>query len=180
MRRPTPPNHRRSARARCRGLVGFFEDVRRELHGGSTRNGVKHAMKLEVFQAVAGPLLARRPRDGVLDFTVGRYWVELKGRSRPEAGVNPAGGRLCRRVAARCDPCDAPAGAGTRHQGFGWYRLHYGNSPRGCVHAAKTEAIAMAEEVPARMGFSAVDDLARDVCVLSKRGRVLPDPNQSL
>lgn len=35
-------------RARCRGLVRFFEHVRRELHGGSTHNGVKHAMKFEM------------------------------------------------------------------------------------------------------------------------------------
>lgn len=54
------------------------------------------------------------------------------------------------------DPCDAPAGFRTSHPGFGKCWEHYGDTPKGCAHAAQLEAIVKAEHVASLMGFPVV------------------------
>ncbi len=56
-----------------------------KLHGGSTRNGVKHAAKLEMFHHVAGMMLSGRTlADPATNLVLSQRWVEIQGRAASE------------------------------------------------------------------------------------------------
>ncbi len=63
------------------------------------------------------------------------------------------GGEVCGAWRRDANACDAPAGLGTSHPGYGRCREHFGETPKGRGRAAELEAVAKAEHVAKLMGF---------------------------
>jgi hypothetical protein len=80
--------------------------------------------------------------------------------------VTPHRAAVCGGWRRAANACDAPAGWGTSHPGYGRCRLHFGNTPRGCVQAACAEAMAISEMAARLMEFPGRGDLVSDVRIL--------------
>lgn len=77
--------------------------------------------------------------------------------------MTPAAQFVCGAWRRDEDPCDAPAGLGTSHPGYGRCQQHYGDTPRHRIRAAELEAIAKAEHVATVLGLPVALDVPEEL-----------------